>query len=207
MPTVCSSPFNDDLSADTTFGQPSNVYDSTATTRSLNLEPSPLVVGDGSAYGRAVQIAFRSMVTRHHEEEVGAVQDVAAMKAGFIIRPPTTPYNTPISPPKAPFMSSPPLETGIVNRGGTIWSFFNTGKWQRGRDAHHAEERTAVTANGPTILQTGKVQNTVFMPLTSMEEEEEKLGAFGREPLELAGGTAVTEEAVELHVPDVITQS
>jgi hypothetical protein len=42
--------------------------------------------------------------------------------------------------------------------------------------------------------------------LTSMEEEEQQ-GAFGSDPLELAEGIAVTEEAVELHVPDVITQS
>lgn len=42
-------------------------------------------------------------------------------------------------------------------------------------------------------------------PLTPMEEEE-LAGYFGREPLEVGGGIAVTEEAVGLHVADLITQ-
>lgn len=38
-----------------------------------------------------------------------------------------------------------------------------------------------------------------------MEKSEEE-ACFGAAPLEVKDGVAVTEEAVELHVPDVITQ-
>ena len=41
-------------------------------------------------------------------------------------------------------------------------------------------------------------------PLSEMELEESEMG-FGDQPLELMDGVAMTEEAVGLHVPDVIT--
>lgn len=37
-------------------------------------------------------------------------------------------------------------------------------------------------------------------------EESERVGMFGSAPLDLKRGVAVTEEAVGLHVPDLITQ-
>jgi hypothetical protein len=37
-------------------------------------------------------------------------------------------------------------------------------------------------------------------------EESERIGMFGSSPLDLQHGVAVTEEAVGLHVPDLITQ-
>jgi hypothetical protein len=43
-------------------------------------------------------------------------------------------------------------------------------------------------------------------PLTDMEEGEAEEGEFGAEPLEVRDGIAVTEEAVGLHVADLITQ-
>jgi len=42
-------------------------------------------------------------------------------------------------------------------------------------------------------------------PATQMEEQQSS-GGFGAAPLELPEGIAVTEEAVELHVADLITQ-
>lgn len=42
-------------------------------------------------------------------------------------------------------------------------------------------------------------------PPTPMEESE-RAGMFGSAPLDLQNGVAVTEEAVGLHVPDLITQ-
>lgn len=39
-----------------------------------------------------------------------------------------------------------------------------------------------------------------------MEEKEKREGSFSDEPLVVNDGVAVTEEAVALHVPDVITQ-
>lgn len=43
-------------------------------------------------------------------------------------------------------------------------------------------------------------------PLTPMEEKEKREGSFSGEPLDVEDGVAVTEEAVTLHVPDIITQ-
>jgi hypothetical protein len=39
-----------------------------------------------------------------------------------------------------------------------------------------------------------------------MEHDEQRENAFHRAPLALVDGVALTEEAVGLHVPDVITQ-
>jgi hypothetical protein len=206
MPAVCSSPFNDESSADTTFGQPSNAYDSTAMTRSLNLEPSPLVVGDGSAYGLAVQNAFRAMATRQHEEESEDLEATAALKTMSIIRPQNTPPNTPITPLKSPFLGSPVGGVGILSRDGTIRSRFNVDDWHRDGHMDHfrPQDSMSSTVDFQPKIPTSDEDVRVF--LTSMEEEEQQ-GAFGSDPLELAEGIAVTEEAVELHVPDVITQS
>jgi hypothetical protein len=41
--------------------------------------------------------------------------------------------------------------------------------------------------------------------MTPMQESE-RVGILGRAPLDLGNGVAVTEEAVGLHVPDLITQ-
>lgn len=41
---------------------------------------------------------------------------------------------------------------------------------------------------------------------TSMEERESIEGEFGDKPLDVGNGVAVSEEGVELHVPDVIAQ-
>lgn len=39
-----------------------------------------------------------------------------------------------------------------------------------------------------------------------MEERESIEGEFGDKPLDVGNGVAVSEEGVELHVPDVIAQ-
>jgi hypothetical protein len=52
--------------------------------------------------------------------------------------------------------------------------------------------------------QTAEELEIIGAPLTPMEMNE-MVGPFGEEPLALNGGVAVTEEAVELHVADLIT--
>lgn len=54
----------------------------------------------------------------------------------------------------------------------------------------------------PLPLQSAEELTT----LTPMEKNEIDDGSFGSEPLEVNHGIAVTEEAVGLHVPDLITQ-
>jgi len=57
----------------------------------------------------------------------------------------------------------------------------------------------------PLPLATPDEQARLSGPLTQMEQTELN-GRFGSAPLEVNNGVAVTEEAVGLHVPDVITQ-
>lgn len=57
----------------------------------------------------------------------------------------------------------------------------------------------------PSISESGEELDTVSVPLTPMEKNEMQ-GYFGAGPLEVVDGIAVTEEAVGLHVPDLITQ-
>ncbi|KAK0128547.1 hypothetical protein ONS95_000513 [Cadophora gregata] len=52
----------------------------------------------------------------------------------------------------------------------------------------------------------GEGEITASRPLTSMETGELIQGEFGRAPLDVKDGVALTEESVELHVPDIITQ-
>ena len=56
----------------------------------------------------------------------------------------------------------------------------------------------------PLPPQTSEELASMSGPLTPMEENELH-GSFGSAPLEVHHGVAVTEEAVELHVPDLIT--
>ena len=57
----------------------------------------------------------------------------------------------------------------------------------------------------PLPIQTSEELALISAPLTPMERDELG-GSFGREPLDVENGVAVTEEGVELHVADVITQ-
>ena len=73
-------------------------------------------------------------------------------------------------------------------------------------------ERTFSTkSNASDVLRFGEDDTSLNCAenaekgLSEMERKEEVEG-FGGEPLELKDGVALTEEAVELHVPDVITQ-
>ena len=45
-----------------------------------------------------------------------------------------------------------------------------------------------------------------LVTLTPMEKNEIHDGSFGSEPVEVTHGIAVTEKAVGLHLPDLITQ-
>ena len=57
----------------------------------------------------------------------------------------------------------------------------------------------------PLPDQTDEEIEAISAPLTPMEVTEMERG-FGEQPLEVTGGVAVTEEAVGLHVANLITQ-
>ncbi len=59
--------------------------------------------------------------------------------------------------------------------------------------------RSSLMPEISTLLQTGDHE-------TTMEVHEREDHMFGAEPLAVDHGVAFTEEAVELHVPDIITQ-
>ena len=58
----------------------------------------------------------------------------------------------------------------------------------------------------PLPDQTAEELEIISADFTEMEMEEMEDGQFGDKPLEVSGGVAVTEEAVEMHVADLITQ-
>jgi hypothetical protein len=93
-----SSPFNDETSADTTFGQVSNAYDSTAMTRSLNIESGPFSPGGGSSFGATVRKAFEEMMLmRRQGAEIKGINKFEIRKDPHktVVRPPWTPPNSP----------------------------------------------------------------------------------------------------------------
>lgn len=57
----------------------------------------------------------------------------------------------------------------------------------------------------PLPGQTAEELESISAPLTPMEMSEMEV-AFGKQPLEVSGGVAATEEAVGLHVADLTTQ-
>lgn len=57
-----------------------------------------------------------------------------------------------------------------------------------------------------TFVDSEDQEMLVSRPSTTMEKKEEQDRSFSGEPLKVEDGVAVTEEAVALHVPDVITQ-
>ena len=71
-------------------------------------------------------------------------------------------------------------------------------------------ERSATALNLEIACLTALPNETseelalISAPLTPMEQDELR-GSFGREPLDVVNGVAVTEEGVELHVADYIT--
>jgi len=93
-----SSPFNDESSADTIFGQVSNAYDSTAMTRSLNVESGSFSPGDGSSFGATVRKAFEEMMLiRRQGAEINGINKFEIRKDPHktAVRPPLTPPNSP----------------------------------------------------------------------------------------------------------------
>jgi hypothetical protein len=98
--TTSPSPFNDEPNADTTFGQLSNAYDSTAMTRSLNIESSPFTQSGGSSYAHILQKALHAMMlTRHQELESLGINSFEKGKyhQTTAVRSPFTPSNIPES--------------------------------------------------------------------------------------------------------------
>ena len=71
------------------------------------------------------------------------------------------------------------------------------------RRLENASSNVAVLT--PLPSQTNEEVEDISAPLTRMEMNEIECG-FGEQPLEISGGLAATEEAVGLHVEDLITQ-
>jgi hypothetical protein len=76
---------------------------------------------------------------------------------------------------------------------------------QRRLENASAKVRFETALLTPLPDQTPEELEIISAPLTLMEMNEMG-GRFGEEPLEVSGGVAVTEEAVKLHVADLITQ-
>jgi hypothetical protein len=70
----------------------------------------------------------------------------------------------------------------------------------------NTEEDIYVASQTALPEQTNAEINLIEIPLTPLEESGKDDGAFGWMPLSVSGGVAVTEEAVEMHVADVVTQ-
>src|SRR5277367_2012150 len=62
------NPFNEEPNADTMSGQLSNAHNSTAMTKSLSIESSPLTLKSGSSYGMIVQEALQAMMLTRRQE-------------------------------------------------------------------------------------------------------------------------------------------
>jgi hypothetical protein len=114
------SPFNDESNVDTTFGQVSNAYDSTAMTRSLNIEVGSFPNG-GSSLGANVRKAFEEMMLmRQQGVEIKGINKFEIRKDSHkaAVRPPWTPPNSPksqrenIAVEGAPSENEVPVSTG-----------------------------------------------------------------------------------------------
>jgi hypothetical protein len=73
------------------------------------------------------------------------------------------------------------------------------------RPSLSGSSRFELALHTPLPAQSPEELALISGPPTPMEESE-RIGMFGSAPLDLQHGVAVTEEAVELHVPDLITQ-
>jgi hypothetical protein len=100
----------------------------------------------------------------------------------------------------------PELPTSSLSENIQVYDF---AYGPREQSAHLPTDTSAyridTTELTPLPPQPADEPEKVSVPLTPMEKSEME-GYFGREPLEVSDGIAVTEEAVGLHVPDLITQ-
>jgi hypothetical protein len=121
MESVTSpSPFNDESNADTTFGQVSNAYDSTAMTRSLNIEADSFSDG-GSSLGTTVRKAFEEiMLMRRQGAEIKGINKFEIRKdpRKTAVRPPWTPPNSPKIQKENIAVEGTPLENEIPGSTG-----------------------------------------------------------------------------------------
>jgi hypothetical protein len=93
-----SSPFNDENSADTTFGQDANAYDNASMNRKFNSEAlTPTVASrNGTTFGSIIQIAFGDEETANDLMTEAIIKQACQLAdSAYNVRPPWTP---PVSP-------------------------------------------------------------------------------------------------------------
>jgi hypothetical protein len=236
LPTVPPTPFDDTDGADITFGSAeiSHAYDSSAMTRSHNHESSA-TGEEPSGIGRPLDNAERANLKRalktnteylaykkaFHKEDV--------YKGAFSLHPDIRPANTPPNSPKSVNTDYHPM-TGAekgrsdkslrVNQewrqslfGNPIWDTSSSEDEDADGDGDGGDPVTTSHEKEMDVTMDGTDTHALQAPTmlgvgehTEMEILEAVEHRFGEEPLAVAHGVAVTEEAVELHVPDLITQ-
>ncbi len=119
-PATSSSPFNDESNADTTFGQVSNAYDSTAMTRILNIESDPFSDGSGISFGVTARKEFEDMMLpRWQGPEIRGINKFEIRKDSHktAVRPPRNPPNSPKMQKGSVAMEGLALENEIPGSG------------------------------------------------------------------------------------------
>ena len=227
-----NSPFNDKIDADTTFGQSAHSYDSAAMTRSFNVESSTSKVTTLEVVDRMkLRRILRSNV-KFASENV-KLDDPEEFSLLPYVRSAETPPNTPR--PGDPARSSGPSRgRRYVSVTVLTWHFLvtanqNSDKSLRSnheiRSSLNLDEITDELEHDPEVLQdlhpnhsssphsgsefdgfTDISLTATDGSATAMELCEENAQEFGADPLVVGNGIALTEEAVEMHVPGIMAQ-
>ena len=163
--------------------------------RNIGLRPSPPQVS-----GSAIKIPIRFILLTPHKLSASDSSDDDQQTTH---RPPTTILKLTLSlfdSTKA--SSSTPSLPRQSHRSLTSQPDVPTT-----RDRHNicSTTRFELALQTPLPVQSPEELALISGPPTPMEESERR-GMFGSAPLDLERGVAVTEEVVELHVPDLITQ-
>ncbi|KAK2035209.1 hypothetical protein LX32DRAFT_578029 [Colletotrichum zoysiae] len=98
--------------------------------------------------------------------------------------------------------SSPPNAQLPRSPGSPNLAFQVTGRQETGEIDSSWQDTTASTIGLPAAASVQQLD----VDATAMEEHEKEQGKFLAKPLEVAHGVAVSEESVERHTPDLVTQ-
>lgn len=107
------------------------------------------------------------------------------------------------------YAQDPDPETGDIGLQRTsikaLSSLPTTPTRSRPPHSHRGRTRQRASQGTKEVAAEGRAPRTPKL-LTPMEEKESRGGSFSDKPLQVSHGVALTEEAVELHIPDIITQ-